>query len=94
MQESMNRDGIGCSQNLVLDTTLDRIKLTDLGEMTDCRPENMRSFSVTIIQNQYVLTILSPSPYFFETDKTEVLQRGARRADHQPDFDDLAFQIW
>ena len=44
MQESMDRDGIGCSQNLVLDITLGRIKLSDLGEMTDCRPKNMRSF--------------------------------------------------
>ena len=44
MQESMDRDRIGCSQNLVLDTTLGRIKLSDLGEMTDCRPKNMRSF--------------------------------------------------
>ena len=44
MQESMDRDGIGCSQNLVLDTTLGRIKLSDLGEMTDSRQKNMRSF--------------------------------------------------
>ena len=50
MQESMNRDGIGCSQNLVLDTPLERIKLTDLGEMTDCRPENMRTFLLKLLK--------------------------------------------
>ena len=76
MQESMNRDGIGCSQNLVLDTTLVRIKLIDVGEMTDCRPKNMRSFH----------------PDSFETHKTKVLQRGAPRTDHHRKFDDLAFQ--
>ena len=36
----MNRDGIGCSQNLVVETTLGHINLIDLSEITDCRPEN------------------------------------------------------
>ena len=53
MQELMNRDGIGCSQNLVVETTLGHINLIDLSEITD-RPPDFNDLAFQICYENYL----------------------------------------
>ena len=43
----MDRGPIECSQNLVVETTLDYINLKDFNKKSEYRPENMHSTFVT-----------------------------------------------